>query len=138
MTLALALMMLNPTTPEAVIPTPPKEIVQVSHDEPQWQTFEATAYTAFCNTGCIGITRTGYDVRNTIHKDGLRIIAVDPNVIPLHSLVEIDTGSRLIEAIALDIGGAIKGNRLDLLMETKDEAFQFGRREVKVRVIGGN
>src|SRR5690606_1324618 len=45
--------------------------------------FEATFYTAFCPTGCTGITATGIDVRNTIYYEGKRIIAVDPKVIPL-------------------------------------------------------
>ena len=109
--------------------------VQQVHQETQWFTVESTAYTALCDSGCTGITATGYDVRNTIYYDGLRIIAVDPDVIPLHSIVEIDTGNRLIHAIALDTGGAIQGNRIDLLVDTKDEAFQFGRRDVKVRVV---
>ena len=136
MTLALAFMIMNPTTNEAVIPAPikPEPIIQVSHEEPKWMNFKATAYTSTCK-GCTGITYTGFDVRNTIYKDGQRIIAVDPDVIPLHSRVEIDTGNRLIEAIALDIGGAIQGNKIDLLVETEDEAYRWGVRDVKVRVV---
>lgn len=136
MTLALAVMMMNPFTTEAVMPTSskPEPIVQASKEQPTWTTFEATAYTSTCK-GCTGYTYTEFDVRNTIYKDGLRIVAVDPDVIPLHSKIEIDTGNRLIEAIALDIGGAIKGHKLDLLVETTQEAYQWGRRDVKVRVV---
>src|SRR5690625_6552792 len=51
---------------------------------------EATFYTAWCPSGCIGITETGLDVRNTIYTpDGYRIIADDPSVIPLGSTVKV-------------------------------------------------
>jgi len=104
-----------------------------------WMTFEATAYTAFCSTGCIGITRTGYDVSETIYYEGMRVIAVDPNVIPLHSIVEVDTGEKVFTAIALDTGGNIKSYRIDILKETKEGALRFGRRdvEIKIKKIGG-
>src|SRR5690625_3012009 len=85
----------------------------------EWLTFESTAYTAFCDSGCIGITRTGYDVSKTIYYDGMRIIAVDPDVIPLHSIVEVKTENETFTAIALDTGELIKGNIIDLLMETE-------------------
>jgi 3D (Asp-Asp-Asp) domain-containing protein len=91
-------------------------------------TMEATAYTAGCE-GCTGITYTGQDLNNNPNK---KVIAVDPNVIPLGSIVEVEGYGR---AVAGDIGGAIKGNRIDLHMATKDEAIQFGRRDVQVTII---
>src|SRR5690606_39187560 len=94
----------------------------------------ATHYTAFCNTGCIGITYTGIDVSDTItppETNGRRIVAVDPNVIPLHSLVLIDGE----EFQAEDTGGAIKGNRIDILVRTKKEAYQLGVKELEIIVI---
>ena len=104
--------------------------------EPEFQTFEATAYTSQCD-GCIGITKTGVDVRNTIYNEkGQRIIAVDPNVIPLGSLVEVrlENGKTFV-AEAADTGGAIKGKRIDILVETKKQAYQFGRQTVEVRPL---
>ena len=99
----------------------------------EWITVEATAYTAFCD-GCIGITYNGTDVRNTIyHPSGHRVIATDPSVIPLGSIVEIDGFDELF--IADDIGGKIKGYKIDILMSTKAEAYQWGRREVKIRIV---
>ena len=99
-------------------------------------TVEATAYTAFCDTGCIGVTATGIDVSNTIYHDGSRIIATDPNVIPLGSdvILTLQDGSK-IEATANDTGGAIKGNRIDLLVATVDDAMQFGRQEVSIEIV---
>lgn len=95
-------------------------------------TFEATFYTSECE-GCRGITYTGYDVRSTIHKDGLRIIAVDPNVIPLNSIVTVEySDGTSFKAKALDIGSDIKGNRIDILVETKEEAYRLGRQQVRI------
>lgn len=98
-------------------------------------TYEATAYTAYCSTGCIGVTATGVDVSGTTHYKGRNVIAVDPSHIPLGSKVRIKAGGRTIEAIAEDTGGNIKGNRIDILVGSKSEAMAFGRQSVEVEVI---
>jgi 3D (Asp-Asp-Asp) domain-containing protein len=97
-------------------------------------TVEATAYVSYCDTGCTGITATGTNVQQDIyHESGLPIIAVDPAFIPLGSIVEIE-GRRYI---ADDTGGAIKGNRIDVLVSVNDtsKAFNFGRRTIEVKII---
>ncbi|WP_144466733.1 3D domain-containing protein [Bacillus nitratireducens] len=101
-------------------------------------TVEATAYTNHPseNGGTYGgrvLTKTGYDITNTIYYNGMRVIAVDPSVIPLNSIVEIEGYGK---AIALDTGGAIKGNRIDYLVANDSEANNFGRRNVNIKVIG--
>jgi 3D (Asp-Asp-Asp) domain-containing protein len=102
--------------------------------EPAWQSFEATAYIALCDTGCTGITKTGIDVRENVRYKGKRIIAVDPSVIPLGSAVEIRLADgTIIEATAQDTGGAIRGKRLDLLVSSESIARNFGRQIVKIR-----
>ncbi len=88
----------------------------------------ATAYTAHCN-GCSGITSTGINLRA---NPNTKVIAVDPNVIPLGSKVWVEGYGY---AIAGDTGGAIKGNKIDLHFPTKQAAYKFGRRQVKVKVI---
>lgn len=98
---------------------------------------EATYYTAFCDTGCTGITATGIDVSGGIMHNGLRIIAVDPAVIPLGSVVEVNAGGATFKALAGDTGGAIKGNRIDILVATKNEARQLGRTSATVRILNG-
>ncbi len=99
---------------------------------------ELTAYTAYCDTGCTGITATGLDVSNTIMHEGLRIVAVDPNVIPLGSTVEFTLADgRRITAVAADTGGAIRGNRMDLLVWTRDRALDIGRQNVDVTIHEG-
>lgn len=98
-------------------------------------TVEATYYTADCK-GCTGITKSGVDVRDTVYYEGRRIIAVDPEVIPLGTevIVRTDNGEEF-EATTQDIGSAIKGRRIDILVETKAEANRLGRVEAEVEII---
>ena len=65
-------------------------------------------------------------------KAGFGIVAVDRRVIPLGTLLYIEGYGK---AEAADIGGAIKGNRIDLCFETYREAVMFGRRKLKVYVL---
>lgn len=97
---------------------------------------EATAYTPFCNTGCIGITRSGHDVSNTKYIAGLRVVAVDPDLIPLGTTMTVHTKNNSFEAIALDTGSDIQGHRLDILFLRKDRAWKFGRQDVVVEITG--
>ncbi|SFF96795.1 3D (Asp-Asp-Asp) domain-containing protein [Halobacillus alkaliphilus] len=91
-------------------------------------TVEATAYTAFCD-GCSGKTSTGIDLRENPDK---KVIAVDPDVIPLGSKVRVPGYG---VAIAGDIGADIEGRRIDVFLPEKDEAFDFGRRDVQVEIL---
>ena len=88
----------------------------------------ATAYTAYCK-GCSGITKTGLNLRK---NPALKVIAVDPKIIPLGSKVWVE-GYGI--AVAGDIGGAIKGNKIDLFMNKKSNANQWGRKKVTVKVL---
>lgn len=55
-----------------------------------------------------------------------RTVAVDPKVIPYGTSIEIDGfGVRIAE----DTGGAIKGKKLDIFVETTAEALQLGRQK---------
>ncbi|PGL72567.1 3D domain-containing protein [Bacillus sp. AFS055030] len=91
-------------------------------------TVEATAYTASCK-GCSGITATGIDLKK---NPNTKVISVDPNVIPLGSKVYVEGYG---EAIAGDTGGAIKGNRIDVFIPNKQDAINFGRKQVKVTIL---
>jgi 3D (Asp-Asp-Asp) domain-containing protein len=90
---------------------------------------EATAYDSGPqSTGkwsAAGRTYTG-------KKAQFGMVAVDPKVIPLGSKLFIEGYGY---AVAEDIGGAIKGLRIDLFFESRKEALQFGRRKVKVYII---
>lgn len=92
----------------------------------------STAYIAMCDTGCTGITATGYNVRNTIYSpNGRRIIAVDPKVIPLGTIVKIGD----VEYVAMDTGGDIKGRRIDVLVESYNKAINYGTKVLKVEIL---
>jgi len=109
-----------------------EDLAQYSKENELIGTFRATHYTAECD-GCSGITYTGYDVRRTIFKDNLRIIAVDPEVIPLRTVVKVEfSDGSSFRAVALDIGGAIKGNRIDILVSDKATAYRLGVKRVRV------
>lgn len=94
-------------------------------------TVEASGFTALDGAQS-GVTATGIDVRGTSTYNGMGIIAVDPNVIPLWSIVSIEGYGTFI---ALDTGGYIKGNRIDVLFGSVSEALYFGRRNVTVTIL---
>lgn len=91
-------------------------------------TVTATAYTAECD-GCSGITYTGV---NLLENRQAKVIAVDPSVIPLGSKVYVEGYGY---ATAEDIGGAIKGNRIDIHLPTKKEAYAWGVKEVSITIL---
>jgi 3D (Asp-Asp-Asp) domain-containing protein len=125
-------------TGEMALKKPIEHTVKETKVEPKppvTQTYTLTAYTADCE-GCIGVTYTGVDVTNTIYHEGNRVIAVDPEVIPLGSTVAItfDDGREIV-ATAQDIGGGINGHEIDLLVTNEAEAYQIGRQSVEVEII---
>lgn len=60
------------------------------------------------------------------------IAAVDTNLIPLGTNLYVEGYGH---ALAADTGGAIKGNRIDLAFDTYQEAINWGRRDVLVKVV---
>lgn len=98
-------------------------------------TMLATHYTSGCE-GCSGITATGIDVTRTIYANGLRVIAVDPRVIPLGSIVRVEyADGTTFKAIAGDTGGLIKGRRIDVLVTSESEAYRLGKQTVTVTIL---
>ncbi|WP_163969225.1 G5 and 3D domain-containing protein [Oceanobacillus halotolerans] len=91
-------------------------------------TMHASAYTASCG-GCSGYTATGINLKANPNK---KVVAVDPNVIPLGSRVWVEGYG---EAIAGDTGGNINGKRVDLHFPSKSAAYSFGSKTVKVKVL---
>ncbi len=83
----------------------------------------STAYAPGAGAGFI--TATG-------RKAAYGIAAVDPRVIPLGTRLYIPGYGY---AIAADTGGAIKGYRIDLCFNTRDEAIRWGRRTVTVYIL---
>jgi 3D (Asp-Asp-Asp) domain-containing protein len=112
----------------------PKTVVKAANTnkpavkEAKSLTVTATAYTASCE-GCIGITKTGV---NLIENPEAKVIAVDPDVIPLGSKVFVEGYGY---ATAEDIGGGINGNEIDVFIPGEQDAMQWGRKDVKVTIL---
>lgn len=119
----------TPVAEEAPVVEEAEEVSTTNEEQAgETITVTATAYTAECE-GCSGITATGINLNEDRNK---KVIAVDPSVIPLGTRVHVEGYG---EAIAGDTGGAIKGNKIDIHVPTKDEAFQWGVRTVDVTIL---
>ena len=89
-------------------------------------TVEATAY-SYAEAGLSNYTADGTNLVN----DPM-VIAVDPRVIPLGTMVEIP-GYGVFRAA--DTGGAIVGNKIDVHFPTVAETYNFGRRTITIRIL---
>ena len=125
-----------PAAPQTVEDKLPGEDVPASGcayltDEPLGL-FELTAYCP-CSRCCgknDGITATG-----TVATEG-RTVAVDPNVIPYGTTIEViyPDGSRA-QYVAEDCGGAIKAQRLDVFFADHQTAREYGVRTAYVFLV---
>lgn len=117
---------------KAVEPTPQTVTSQevqtttASSTEGYTLTVEATAY-SYAEPGLSNYTADGTNLVN----DPM-VIAVDPRVIPLGTMVEIP-GYGVFRAA--DTGGAIVGNKIDVHFTTLAEANNFGRRTITIRIL---
>jgi 3D (Asp-Asp-Asp) domain-containing protein len=106
----------------------PSKLELPDFDEPELKSksapraFRATAYSLR------GRTATGIETR-------LGIVAADPSVLPLGSIVEIKAGDYSGVYTVHDTGSAVKGNLVDLWVRSSKEARQFGRRSIKLHVL---
>jgi 3D (Asp-Asp-Asp) domain-containing protein len=109
-------------------PTYRERIEQMaSRGEIRTITVEMTAYCP-CEVCCgktDGITATGV-------RAEVGMVAVDPNVLRLGSKIYANGHGVMVAA---DVGGAIKGNRIDKFMNTHEEALKFGRQMVKIYIL---
>lgn len=83
-------------------------------------TVSATAYTHTGNRTASG----------TVARVG--VIAVDPKIIPMGTKVYVEGYGY---AVAEDTGGAIKGSKIDVFMDTKAECINWGRRNVTIYIL---
>lgn len=109
------------STSTTVAPAPEVEAVEeVVLEGRDLGTFSATCYSLR------GRTASGAPA-------GPGSIAVDPRIIPLGTVLEVEGYGR---GVAADTGGAIKGRRLDVWMSSVDACREWGRRTVAVSVVG--
>ena len=86
--------------------------------------FSATAY-------CKGIvTASGVAVQSGV-------VAADPELLPVGSVVEIESLPRQYNGIytVMDTGPAVQGREVDVYMWSCHEALQFGRRPIHLTVL---
>lgn len=104
-------------TPKAETPANNGKVVYV----------QATAYSR-AEAGSSNFTFNGIDLRQNP-----QVIAVDPCVIPIGSIVNVEGYGT---AIAADTGGAIKGNIIDVHFPTVEQCTAWGRKfNVKVTIL---
>lgn len=105
-------------------------VIKNHSDSKNIKRYKLTAYCCenyphICNNG-----DSTYTATMTTPTPG-RTVAVDPTVIPYGSKVVINGHTYIAE----DCGGAIKGNRIDVLFSTHEEALQFGIQYAEVEII---
>lgn len=101
------------------------------------RTFEArfSAYYPYPNQLQGGyFTATGWDMRKSLYFEGYRIIAADRSI-PFYSICQVTVGGKSFKAIVLDRGGAIKGNKIDIVHPNHEEAYSFGRQTGTLKIL---
>lgn len=83
-----------------------------------------------CGEWADGITASGYSV----WTNGMKLVAADTSILPLGSLVSVPGYDGGDVVPVLDRGGAIKGNRLDVLYPSHEEALQWGAQRLEVTI----
>jgi len=78
-----------------------------------------------------GVTYSGMKVKR--NKNSLSTIAADPLVFPMGTVLYIPGYGY---GVVADTGGAIKGNKIDLYFETKDQVYkEWGKKTLNVFVV---
>lgn len=121
-----------------------RELAENNPPEEYKQVIEATA-TAYClcqkccgkspSSPGYGVTASGLKI---IPGTGMKVIAVDPKVIPLGSKVYVQGLNGAWDygyAVAGDTGGAIKSMKIDLYMDSHQETLSWGRKKVNIYVV---
>lgn len=96
---------------------------------------KVTAYTPgeeSCGTSADGKTAT----MHCVTTNASRLVAADPKVLPYGTMVSVPGYAQGLIVPVLDCGGAIKGDRLDLLFPTVEEARRWGVKTVPVTIYG--
>jgi 3D (Asp-Asp-Asp) domain-containing protein len=83
-----------------------------------------------CGDSADGLTATMHSVTT----NAMKMVAADTSVLPYGSMVSVPGYDTESIVPVLDCGGAIKGDKLDLLFPTHEEALKWGRQRVLVTV----
>ena len=88
--------------------------------------------TAFYNSGSNGNHTTATGNPTVYNPSGWSTIAVDPKVIPLYTRIYVEGYGF---GIAHDTGGAIKGNKIDIFMASKKDAYSWGKQKIDIYIL---
>ena len=117
---------------EQELPTIIEETYAEETPEDTWNALGEFELTAYC--GCELCCGAWSDDKSTTasgtHAAEGRTVAVDTDIIPLGSIVEIDGH----EYVAEDTGSAIQGERIDIYFTSHNDALAFGRQSGQVKI----
>src|SRR5699024_4854194 len=96
-----------------------------------------TSYYGMDCAGCTGRTASGYNLSSgQTTVDGYRVVAADTSILPLHTKIKVtNPDGSSYNAIVLDRGGAIKGQKLDVLVGSEAESSSHGRHNTTIEVL---
>ena len=94
--------------------------------EPEWETIEVTAYCSCKRPNDIVYTASGAEAVEGV------TVAADKSKYPFGTVLYIEgLGERIVQ----DVGGAIKGNRVDVYFNNHEDALAFGRQTLNAYVV---
>ncbi|GAA0711256.1 hypothetical protein GCM10008904_23510 [Paraclostridium ghonii] len=99
----------------------PEEKASSNNNKGRLMTVNASAY-------------SGHDITATGTTPRWGTIAVDPSVIPYGTKVYIPKFDMVFTAE--DCGGAIKGNKIDIFMNSESDCENFGRQNLEIQILG--
>ena len=114
---------------EAQAAEPTEEVIELSNDYAytDYKSLGEFVISHYCSCETCCNKSDGITASGTQATAG-RTIAADPDVLPMGSTVIIDGHTYTVE----DVGGAIKGNRIDIFMNSHEEALKAGVRTAEV------
>lgn len=81
--------------------------------------------TAYCDSG---VTKSGTRARTGI-------VAGDPAVLPVGTVLRILDGAYSGVYTVMDTGSAVKGRKIDIFVPSCERAIQFGEKILRVRIL---
>lgn len=124
-------------------PAAQEKVIEVAGQIPETVSEPAPATTAAAEVPAVRpgetYSATAYSLRGKTASGQFvtrGLIAADPRVLPIGTRVRLEAGPWSGEYVVADTGGAIRGRKIDIWTPSSREAMQFGRRAVKLTVLG--
>lgn len=114
-----------------VVSSPVDKVVMVGSGMEISRGGENIRYSDVIDMTASAYSHTGNNTSSGIYPH-YGVVAVDPTRIPMGTRLYVEGYGY---ATALDKGGAIKGNRIDLFFESESEAMSWGLRRAKVYIL---